>query len=111
MSLLGLHRADLPPKPREEDVKHLKEYSEMLKGSKEAQSKKDERLASARMRRDQESQSHFASWEKDIVPNWKVVRDNAKLQQIWWSGSMPARYRAMLWTACIGNGLAISKCG
>lgn len=101
---------DLPPKPKEEDDKHLKQYEHILEESAKAERKRETLAQQRRSTKDKEINAALPIWEKDIVPNWKVVLDDEKLRKIWWSGTMPAKCRGLLWTACIGNGLAIGKC-
>lgn len=51
--------------------------------------------------------------EKMILPNWRAVLrhdpEGTKLKSLWWSGTMPVRFRGRLWGMTIGNGLAIGK--
>ena len=47
-------------------------------------------------------------WQRDILPNWKVVYKNARLRKLWWRG-IPAKLRAHLWENVVGNELALSK--
>jgi hypothetical protein len=53
------------------------------------------------------------TWETSILPNWRsVLHPNAEglaLRKLWWSGTMPVRWRGRLWGLCVGNGLAVSK--
>lgn len=47
-------------------------------------------------------------WEREILPNWRVVYKNARLRKLWWRG-IPAKLRATLWESVVGNELALSK--
>jgi hypothetical protein len=47
-------------------------------------------------------------WERDIVPDWKVVHKNPALRKLWWSG-IPTKLRATMWESAVGNALALSK--
>jgi hypothetical protein len=86
-----------------------------------------------RVSRHAQMASSLSSWERDVVPNSRAVLtdpvsagsqditrplfysqltidfDCQLLGELWWSGTMPAPFRANLWSACIGNGLAASK--
>ena len=67
---------DLPPKPREEDLKHLKEFGEMMKDSKKAEQQRKEREEKHRHAKELAMAADLPIWEKDIVPNWKAVLDD-----------------------------------
>lgn len=47
-------------------------------------------------------------WEKEILPDWRVVHRNAELRKLWWRG-IPTKLRAPLWEKAVGNELALSK--
>ena len=47
-------------------------------------------------------------WEKEILPDWRVVHRNAELRKLWWRG-IPSKLRAPLWEKAVGNELALSK--
>jgi len=100
---------DLPPKPRDEDERHLSEYQSMLLLSKQHEVKREQLANARKAQREGLMASHAPIWEKEILPNWKAVRENEGLKKVWYSGSMPPRYRANLWSACIGNGLMVGK--
>lgn len=57
--------------------------------------------------------SALPTWETYILPNWRAVlrvdSEGLALRKLWWSGSMPVRFRGRLWGMCIGNGLALSR--
>ena len=100
---------DLPPKPKDEDNKHLAEYTTMLVQSKAMEARRTSLADLQRQKKEQLMLNHLPTWEKEILPNWKAARNNEALKKVWFSGSMPARYRSNLWSACIGNSLMVGK--
>ena len=89
---------DLPPKHREEDSRHLKEFNDMMHQSKKLgaafswcpvvcfftyftsvsflEKKKVARIISQRSSKDVEIALHLPTWEKEVLPNWRVVQNN-----------------------------------
>lgn len=47
-------------------------------------------------------------WEKEIIPDWRVVHKNPNLRRLWWNG-IPTKLRASVWQQAVGNALALSK--
>ena len=47
-------------------------------------------------------------WQKEIVPDWRVVHNNPDLRRLWWRG-IPTKLRAELWERAVGNPLALRK--
>lgn len=89
--------------------KHLKEYEEMLAASRQAAKKKEAARQAKRQAKEAAATQALHVWEKDILPNWKAVLRKDNLRQVWWSGTMPPRYRARFWQSCIGNSLVLGK--
>lgn len=81
----------------------------MLIASKEAAKKKQAARQAKRQAREAASKQALHTWEKEILPNWKSVLRKDELRQVWWSGTMPPRYRARFWQSCIGNSLVLGK--
>lgn len=81
----------------------------MLTMSKAAEKRRQAVLAAKIQEKEQLADQALSTWEKQILPNWKAVLRDDKLRKVWWSGTMPPRYRARFWQGCIGNGLALSK--
>ncbi|KAA1467948.1 RabGAP/TBC [Dentipellis sp. KUC8613] len=98
----------LPPKTREEDNKHLADWEKMMKQSRVAEEKRRQALAERRLAREQKIEESLHRWEKEIVPDWKVVDKNPALRRLWWAG-IPSKLRASLWERAVGNALALSK--
>ncbi|KAG7562200.1 hypothetical protein FFLO_02385 [Filobasidium floriforme] len=104
----------LPPKDKEEDQAHLERWKNMMEESRSAEQK---RLSDA-ARRASEKSKHQAEcipiWEGVILPaggprEWKrLVRADTKMGELWFEG-IPTHLRGRIWSACIGNGLALSK--
>src|SRR3984957_7372278 len=48
------------------------------------------------------------TWEKEILPDWRVVNKNPAMRKLWWHG-IPTKLRASMWERAVGNALALSK--
>ncbi|KAJ7786470.1 rab-GTPase-TBC domain-containing protein [Mycena metata] len=98
----------LPPKSREEDNKHLGEWESMMKLSRLTAEKRRRALQDRRLAREKKIEDSLNLWEKEIVPDWKVVHKNPALRRLWWQG-IPTKLRASMWANAVGNALALSK--
>ncbi|KAI0347719.1 RabGAP/TBC [Trametopsis cervina] len=98
----------LPPKPKAEDLKHLADWEQMMKKSRAAEEKRRKELQQRRFARERRIDDSLALWEKDVVPNWKVVHKDPRLRKLWWQG-IPTKLRATMWQNAVGNSLALSK--
>ncbi|KAJ7727830.1 rab-GTPase-TBC domain-containing protein [Mycena maculata] len=98
----------LPPKNRDEDDKHLSEWESMMKSSRATADKKRRALQDRRIAREKKIEDSLQLWEKEIVPDWKVVHKNPALRKLWWQG-IPTKLRASMWANAVGNALALSK--
>ncbi|KAG6890002.1 hypothetical protein C0995_012962 [Termitomyces sp. Mi166 len=98
----------LPPKPREEDDKHMAAWRSMMKSSRVAAEKKRKALQQRRLAREKSIEESLHIWEKEIVPDWRVVHKNPSLRKLWWKG-IPSKLRASMWERAVGNSLSLSK--
>ncbi|KAJ7225383.1 hypothetical protein GGX14DRAFT_511320 [Mycena pura] len=98
----------LPPKSRQEDDKHLTEWEAMMKLSRAAAEKRRRTLQDRRLAREKKIEDSLQIWEKEIVPDWKVVHKNPALRKLWWQG-IPTKLRAPMWANAVGNALALNK--
>lgn len=98
----------LPPKPRREDDKHMADWQQMMKQSRLAAEKRRKALQERRLLREKAIEDSLHIWEREIMPDWKVVFKNPQLRRLWWRG-IPTKLRASLWEKAVGNPLALSK--
>jgi len=115
----------LPPKSRQEDDKHMADWQQMMKQSRLAgkcicsqrhlrfsslgpAEKRRKALQDRRALREKAIEDTLEIWEKEIVPDWRVVFKNPQLRRLWWKG-IPSKLRALLWEKAVGNQLALSK--
>ncbi|KAI0073124.1 RabGAP/TBC [Panus rudis PR-1116 ss-1] len=98
----------LPPKPRTEDQKHLQDWERMMKQSRAAEEKRRKALQERRLARERRIEESIHIWEREIVPDWRVVHRNPALRKLWWQG-IPTKLRATMWQNAVGNDLALSK--
>lgn len=61
-----------------------------------------------RLAREKKIEESLHIWEKEIVPDWRVVHKNPALRKLWWKG-IPSKLRAPMWERAVGNALALSK--
>lgn len=60
------------------------------------------------MTRERHIEASIEIWEKEIVPDWRVVYKNPQLRKLWWRG-IPTKLRASMWEKAVGNPLALGK--
>lgn len=70
--------------------------------------KRRKALQERRLIREQKIEDSLHIWERDIVPDWRVVNKNPALRKLWWNG-IPTKLRATMWEKAVGNALALSK--
>ncbi|KAK4162413.1 hypothetical protein QBC43DRAFT_79038 [Cladorrhinum sp. PSN259] len=98
----------LPPKDRNEERRHLKEYQKMMAQSIEAEKRRE---AAKRVRsecRDIAADSLMQIWERDILPRWNEAVRERRTRDMWWRGIAP-RSRGAVWKRAIGNDLGLTK--
>lgn len=98
----------LPPKSREEDRKHLADWEAMMKESRAAEERRRKGLQQRRIARELNIEKSIHVWEKDILPDWRVVHRDPTLRKLWWNG-IPTKLRCITWERAIGNSLALSR--
>ncbi|EIM92189.1 RabGAP/TBC [Stereum hirsutum FP-91666 SS1] len=98
----------LPPKNREEDKRHLADWEHMMKRSHAAEEQRRKSLQARRLARERKVEESLHLWEREIVPDWRVVNRNPALRKLWWNG-IPTKLRSTLWERAVGNPLALSK--
>ncbi|GAA5967494.1 hypothetical protein JCM11641_000566 [Rhodosporidiobolus odoratus] len=103
----------LPPKPKEEEEKHLRELAEMRAASRAADLRRKSAVEQRKVARAIALAVALPQWETSILPNWRVVQhedaQGRALRRLWVDGTMPVRHRGRLWALAIGNGLAVPK--
>ncbi|KIJ22053.1 hypothetical protein PAXINDRAFT_64371 [Paxillus involutus ATCC 200175] len=98
----------LPPKSQQEDRKHLADWEKMMKQSRAAEENRRKTLQERRLARELRIEKSIHVWEKEILPDWRVVYRDPGLRQLWWNG-IPTKLRASMWERATGNALALSK--
>ncbi|CED84725.1 Uncharacterized conserved protein, contains TBC domain [Phaffia rhodozyma] len=98
----------LPPKNKEEDQKHSRDWEKMMKESLLAEKQKQQALLHQQELHAQHAASLIPIWETNILPSpQQATMKDPKLRAVWWEG-VPASFREQVWEKCIGNGLGIS---
>ncbi|KIJ53482.1 hypothetical protein M422DRAFT_154980 [Sphaerobolus stellatus SS14] len=98
----------LPPKQKEEDLKHSKEWEQMMQQSRMAEKKRRDDLQARRLAREQAIESNTVFWERSILPDWKKTVKDPDLRKLWWDG-VPSKLRSVVWEKAVGNTLSITK--
>lgn len=116
----------LPPKPLEEDVKHQKDWEEMMRLSREAgvydirhqervstkieklDAKRKGALEMRRLERERAVEDTIPIWEREVVPDWRNALREPRLRKLWWNG-IPTKLRGQMWEQAVGNALQLSK--
>ncbi|KAF8346904.1 rab-GTPase-TBC domain-containing protein [Amanita rubescens] len=98
----------LPPKPKQEDRKHLADWQNMMKMSQLAAEKRRKALQERRLLREKAIEESLNVWKRDIVPDWRVVHKDPALRKLWWRG-IPTKLRADMWECAVGNPLSLRK--
>ncbi|KAI9884055.1 MAG: hypothetical protein M1823_004169 [Watsoniomyces obsoletus] len=98
----------LPPKSREEEKRHLKEYQRMMARSLEADRKKAEREERSRRIRDDTRISILRIWDHHVLPNWDQVIHEPRTRELWWRGIAP-RSRGVVWQRAVRNDLSLTE--
>ncbi len=62
----------LPPKSREEDLKHMKDWEEMMKRSREAEDRRRQVQQERRASKDAVVEDVIGIWEREVVPDWRA---------------------------------------
>src|SRR5882762_4926081 len=74
----------------------------------ELEEKRRRDLQARRLTRERKIDESLYIWERDIVPDWRVVHRNPALRKLWWAG-IPTKLRESMWEQAVGNALALSK--
>jgi hypothetical protein len=61
-----------------------------------------------RLARETRAEEAVHIWEKQILPDWRVVHKNPELRKLWWQG-VPTSMRGKMWENAVGNPLSLSK--
>lgn len=99
----------LPPKPKEEDKKHMQQYQQMVKAAKQAELKKEQKDQKSKQERDKTYVDITQIWETEILPNWKSAMYESRTKEIIWNKGVPPRDRGRIWSLSIGNALACGR--
>lgn len=92
----------LPPKPKVEDTKHLHDFEEMMKSSKEMSLRKQQEEEEKKNKKDASLQERMKVWESEILPSWTRARRETRLRRLWWKG-IPPNLRGRVWALACGN--------
>jgi len=116
----------LPPKNQKEDRKHLADWEAMMKESRAAgtvvhlaiitilnehlivEERRRKALQERRLARELKIEQSMHIWEKEIIPDWRIVHRNSTLRKLWWNG-IPTKLRSMVWERAAGNALALNR--
>ncbi|KAF8543653.1 rab-GTPase-TBC domain-containing protein [Trichophaea hybrida] len=97
----------LPPKSKEEEKRHLKEYQRMMRRSQEAERKRVQKERQEQEARERLQNKFSNEWETKIIPHWNRACREPGTRELWWKGVAP-RCRGEVWSKSFGNHLAVS---
>ena len=92
----------LPPKSKQEEKKHLKQYRQMIDSFMESEKR---RSAEASVQKQDQSEA-LKSWRR-VLSQWDAMTQTPQTRDLWWSG-IPAALRGQVWARAIGNELHLS---
>ena len=101
------HPTYLPPKPRKEEKKHLKQYEQLLRKSLKHEDSDHRRQARLVAKKARHLAASADEWEQRILPDFARLVKESRTRSMWWAG-LPLRVRGKVWARCIGNGLNVS---
>ncbi|CUS09927.1 unnamed protein product [Tuber aestivum] len=96
----------LPPKSKEEEKRHLKEYKRMMRLSQEADRKRAEKERQEQEHKDRIKNDTDRVWDQQIIPNWSAATRKNETRELWWQGVAP-RCRGKVWQLSFGNNLTV----
>ena len=96
----------LPPKPRKEERKHLKEYQRMMSSFMESERRRSAEAQAKRKSKEQDETDTIKAWP-DVLNNWEVKSNDPQTRDLWWKG-IPTSVRSHVWGRAIGNELHLS---
>ncbi|KAN0133157.1 hypothetical protein V8E53_008881 [Lactarius tabidus] len=73
----------LPPKDRDADRKHLSDREKMMKRCRAAEEKRRKALQERRLARELRIEQSLHIWEKEILPDWRIVHRNLAMRKLW----------------------------
>ncbi|KZO95461.1 RabGAP/TBC [Calocera viscosa TUFC12733] len=98
----------LPPKPKAEDRKHLKDWQTMMAHARAAEEKRKQEEELLAVEKERKRAETLEVWEKQVMPDIAAATKDKKLRKLWWNG-VPPKLRGRIWAATVGNPLALSK--
>lgn len=116
----------LPPKSKDEEKRHLREYQKMMQKALQAgtphsvvtllinltdvfvEQKKVEKEREELERREKLKVDIHRVWEKHIIPDWDKMIGRPETRELWWRGVAPM-CRAVVWEKALGNHLAVTE--
>ena len=99
----------LPPKSKEEEKRHLREYQRMMARSLELDRRRAERDEEHRRRRDEVKISILHLWQDHVLPNWdRGALAEPRTRELWWRG-IPPKMRGLVWQRAVRNDLELTE--
>ena len=99
----------LPPKSKDEEKRHLREYQRMMARSLELDRRRAERDEEHRRRRDEAKISILHLWQDHVLPNWdRGALAEPRTRELWWRG-IPPKMRGLVWQRAVRNDLELTE--
>lgn len=100
--------AFLPPKDRNEEKRHLREYQKMVEDRAATEKAHAAKEAKRQCERQAKQRENAFRWKNEIVPNFRTAIQDPATRELWWAG-VPSASRGFVWSERIGNSLGLSQ--
>jgi len=98
---------DLPPKSKNEAIKHLKEFQEIKTKAIKNEFKNEKFTLKEISKRKSQQLKDLNIWERKIIPNFHQQVQLSETRELWWRG-IPFKLRQFIWMEQIGVKLPLN---
>ncbi|CAA91238.1 RabGAP [Schizosaccharomyces pombe] len=96
----------LPPKSKEEEKKHMREFEQIKKSAMRYDRQKQKEKIKMVEQKNKRNLYLVNVWEREILRNWPDALKSSRYAGIWRQG-IPSRVRGRVWEKAIGNNLKL----
>ena len=97
----------LPPKDRQEEKRHLKEYQKMMAAAIETERRREEKMYQQRTAKDTTREALTQVWSQYVADSRDALDTDDAIKDLWWQG-VTSKLRGKIWQRAIGNQLALT---
>lgn len=99
--ITGTRQVDLPPKDKEEALKHTKAFQDIKMRAIMNELKNEKQTLKELERRKRQRLQDLNKWENIVIPNFAQQVQLAETRELWWRG-IPGKLRQFIWTEQVG---------